>query len=147
MSVNIPCLLDLDLLTKFKIVINFNRNITRSTLDGPRLLVVWKLGHAYVERKISAIYTKTKLRCLHCHFITLRRNVLLRLLNFQAQPVGFPRFTLIWNRSRRRATFVSRKLICHIGSGLQFPVENAHLTRGITGYNETLRPVSAACCR
>lgn len=66
--VNILFLLGLDLLTKFKIIIDFDGNIIRSKLDCWVLPIVRKLGHAYVEWEISAFYTETELRRLQRHF-------------------------------------------------------------------------------
>lgn len=93
--VNIPFLLGLDVLTKLKIIADFDDNIIRSKLYGCELPIVLKLSHLYVEWEISAFYTETELRSLHRQVYYPQTESLIALVKRADPPYEFPRFTSV----------------------------------------------------
>lgn len=67
LDVDISLLLGLDLLTKFKIVIDFDEIFMQSKLDGWVLPIFCRLGHACGEWTPSILYTEHELRRVHRH--------------------------------------------------------------------------------
>lgn len=67
-EIDIPFLLGLDLLTRFKIVIDFDDKVMRSKIDGTSLPITRKMGHAYIDWTPSILYTEQELRRIHRHF-------------------------------------------------------------------------------
>lgn len=67
-EIDVPFLLGLDALTKFKVILNFGDDTAQSKCDGWKLKMVRKLGHVYIEWPPSILYTETELRRIHRHF-------------------------------------------------------------------------------
>lgn len=65
---DVPFLLGLDVLTKFKIILDFDKDMIRSKCDGWAAPIVRKFGHAYLEWLPSILYTEAELRRVHRHF-------------------------------------------------------------------------------
>lgn len=91
MPVNVQFLLGLNLLTKFKILIDIDENIIRSKLDCWVLPIVRKLGHAYVDFEISAFYSETELRRLLRQFYHPQAEHLIALIKRTNRTFAVPK--------------------------------------------------------
>lgn len=66
-NLDVPLLFGLYIMTKFKIILDFDEDIGKSKSDGWTLQMIKKLEHAYVELKPSIFFTETDLRRIHIH--------------------------------------------------------------------------------
>lgn len=68
-SVDIPFLLRLDILTNLKVIVDFSDDVLTSKSDGGWTMnIVRKCVHAYLEWMPSLMYTEKKLRLINWHF-------------------------------------------------------------------------------
>lgn len=79
-DVNIPFLLELDVLRKFKTILDFVGNDTKSKCDEWMLPITQKMGHLYFEWTPSIFYTEQKLHQVHRHFFHPKTNRLTNLI-------------------------------------------------------------------
>lgn len=67
-EVNVPLLLGLDVLSRLKVILNFEAFTMSSTQDKWSIPLTRKLGHAYIVWHESVLYTEAELRRMHRHF-------------------------------------------------------------------------------
>lgn len=65
---NVPLLLGLDVLTSYRMILNFADDEVTSKADGWRLPLIRKGGHVYLDWTVGILYTVPELRKIHRHF-------------------------------------------------------------------------------
>lgn len=75
----IPLLLGLDVMTKFKVIPDYDKDFVRFKCDGWSVPMVRKLHHAYIVWAPSIVYTDYELHLVYSHFYRPRADRLYAL--------------------------------------------------------------------
>lgn len=108
-----PFLLGLDVSTKFKIILDFGEDVTKSKCDEWTLPITRKMGHAYVERTPSSLYTERELRQVHRSFFHPQMDRLTNLIKRSDCDADISQLYMYANIEKIKATcdVCSRRLI------------------------------------